>query len=121
MSAPQESLSGADYPQLAHLMYRVPELAIFRSFREVTLLHLLSLQAELLELVEEYEASYNADLRGDSEQPTTQERQELSRSFRKLRESDPVHSLQWEALDSIFKKLNEFREYGTKISCYCDC
>ncbi|EPE33161.1 hypothetical protein GLAREA_06173 [Glarea lozoyensis ATCC 20868] len=108
MSSPQGSMPGADYPQLAHLMYRVPELAIFRSFRELTLLRLLSLQAELLELVEEYEASYEADLRGDSEQPTTHERQELSRSFRKLRESGPIESLQYEALDSIFKKVDEF-------------
>jgi len=104
-------LEGADYPKLAQLMYRVPELSIFRTFREVTLLNLLSLQAELSEIVEEYDASYNADSIGNEEEPTTYERQVLSKSFRKLRESDRTQSTQYEALKNIGFKLNEYREY----------
>ncbi|TVY26452.1 hypothetical protein LHYA1_G003538 [Lachnellula hyalina] len=101
-------LEGADYPKLAQLMYRVPELSIFRTFREVTLLNLLSLQAELSEIVEEYDASYNADSIGNEEEPTTYERQVLSKSFRKLRESDRTQSTQYEALKNIGFKLNEY-------------
>lgn len=104
-------LQGADYPQLAHLMYRVPELSVFRTFREATLLNLLSMQAELSELVEEYDASYKADSIGSDEESTTYERQVLSRSFRRLRESDPSQSTQYEALSNISAKLSKYREY----------
>ncbi|TVY15465.1 hypothetical protein LARI1_G007326 [Lachnellula arida] len=112
VGAPQSNeippLEGADYPKLAHLMYRVPELSVFRTFREVTLLNLLSLQAELSELVEEYDASYNADSIGNEDEPTTYERQVLSKSFRKLRESDRTQSTQYEALKNICFKFNEY-------------
>ncbi|TAQ89639.1 hypothetical protein B7494_g2020 [Chlorociboria aeruginascens] len=109
----QPLLKGADYHKLAHLMSRVPETSIFRTFREVTLFNLLSLQAELSALVEDFEDHYKADMTGEETEPTTGEPQDLFRSFLRLRESNGGQSLQYNTVLNIRYKL---KEYPSEIS-----
>jgi hypothetical protein len=90
---PFEDLKATGYPQLADLMGRHGEIAIFRKFGALNILNLMSLQAELLDLQEDLKNLYQND-----QSHTT------LRDFYAMRNS-PLHQ---EKMVEIREKLREY-------------
>jgi hypothetical protein len=90
---PFEELKATGYPQLADLMGRHGEIAIFRKFGALNILNLMSLQAELLDLQEDLKNLYQ-----DDQSNTT------LRDFYAMRNS-PLHQ---EKMVDIRGKLGEY-------------
>jgi hypothetical protein len=99
------SYKGPDgYPKLASYMEQCSEEVIFRQFRRLNLLNLMSLQAELVALESEYLKACQKD--SSSENPTLKS---LSKSFSSLREyGSTSRSEQYELLKNIREKLKEY-------------
>lgn len=89
------------YHRLADLMGHYPEAAIFRRFGALNAIHLLSLQAELIDLQVQFR-----DICAEDDSMGNSDEKEFSTYFRKLRESED--SLQYDMLNKIRAKLREY-------------
>ena len=91
------------YHRLATLMSEDQSIAIFRRFDYVNMLSLLSLQAEIQELQEDFRFQCDRDrFSGD------QQKQMYSRWFQQLRESEDGKSAQYEKLKHLRERLSEY-------------
>jgi hypothetical protein len=104
-SIPLHDLEG--YPKLADYMGRYNEVAIFRRFRTLNMLNILSLQAELVELEVKYRQACSAD-DGDLENADTRDLTKSFLALRGTRESGDAAQLDY--LEDIRKKLKEYSE-----------
>jgi hypothetical protein len=99
------------YHKLARLMGQATNVAIFRRFGLLNMLRLLSLQAELIELQQQFRIQCHID--EISQDPS---RQCLSKWFEKLRESEGTdHQEQYILLSNISEKLEKYSK------CCCKC
>lgn len=89
------------YHRLADLMSRYSEAAVFRRFGALNMLNLLSLQAELIDLQDQFHDMWAED--DDSSDPNEKQ---FSTYFRLLRGAED--SFQYEKLNEIRKKLHEY-------------
>ncbi|RSM12599.1 hypothetical protein CEP52_002389 [Fusarium oligoseptatum] len=111
---PQNAAPGqqdsAGYPRLAKLMGDSPETAIFRRFRQLNMLHLLRLQAELHSLEDELLEVIQEDQNSDDP-----DRKDYSRNFFLLKRcaEQGRDFEQYELLQQIGEKL---KEYNTALS-----
>lgn len=94
------------YPSLARLMAETPELAIVRSFKELNILNVLRLQAELHELETRLERFREDDLRAGGD------RENYYRDFYLMREAigsaNSPENEQYRVLLEISTKLGEY-------------
>ena len=99
-----DNLSNQDgYHKLATLMTRDESIAIFRRFDFVNMLSLLSLQAEIQEMQEEFRAQCQRDkISGDLE------KQMYSRWFQQLREAEKGGSAQYQKLRDLRERVKEY-------------
>lgn len=94
------------YHKLADLMSQYSETAIFRRFSSLSMLSILSLQAELVELQDDFRIICRED-DSDASSPD----KDFSRYFHKLRASrDGVNDEQLKHLRAIRMKLAEYSE-----------
>lgn len=105
---PQNSPGQSGYPKLAKLMGDSPETAIFRRFRQLNMLHLLRLQAELHTLEDELFEVIQEDQQSDD-----LDRKDYSRNFFLLKRCaeqalEGKDCEQYELLKEIGGKLNEY-------------
>ncbi|KAF4437647.1 hypothetical protein F53441_12982 [Fusarium austroafricanum] len=105
---PQTMSGVTGYPKLAKLMGEFPETAIFRRFRQLNMLHLLRLQAELHGMEDELLEVIEGDQKSD-----VPHRKDYSRSFFLLQRfagqgKDADDSEQYELLLGIGNKLQEY-------------
>ncbi|CZT41145.1 uncharacterized protein RSE6_00845 [Rhynchosporium secalis] len=100
------------YHKLAIFMASEKDIAIFRRFSKLNMLNLMSLQAELIALEEDYDVVWDAD-----EKDAT--RRVFSVSFNTLRtaradtpddNSEAYIERQWQILMAIRNKLNEYND-----------
>ncbi|EEU37142.1 uncharacterized protein NECHADRAFT_8348, partial [Fusarium vanettenii 77-13-4] len=98
------------YPKLAKLMGDSPRTAIFRRFRQLNMLHLLRLQAELHSLEDELLEVIQEDQQSDDP-----DKKDYSRNFFLLKRcaEQGKDFEQYELLQQIGEKLNE---YNTSLS-----
>jgi hypothetical protein len=87
------------YHKLATFMGASRRMSIFRRFGHLTMLNLLTLQAELLNLEAEYREAHLENNKDDNTKI-------FSTSVDKLSSSDDI---QWDIALDIRKKLNEYR------------
>lgn len=93
------------YHRLAQLMGCSSDIAIFRRFSDLNMLCLMSLQAELMDLREEF-----CSICEDDEKQAVG----FSQSFAQLRESkDSPNNFQYHKLKEIKLKLKEYSIYTT--------
>ncbi|KAJ4213265.1 hypothetical protein NW759_011107 [Fusarium solani] len=106
----QDYLGESGYPKLAKLMGDSPETAIFRRFRQLNMLHLLRLQAELHSMEDELKEVIQEDQQSDDP-----DRKDYSRNFFLLKHcaEQGKDFEQYELLQQIGEKLSE---YNTAIS-----
>ncbi|KAI8712698.1 hypothetical protein NCS52_01368600 [Fusarium sp. LHS14.1] len=106
----QDPLSDSGYPKLAKLMGDSPETAIFRRFRQLNMLHLLRLQAEIHSLEDELLEVIQEDQESDDP-----DRKDYSRNFFLLKRyaDQGKDSEQYELLKQIGEKISE---YNTALS-----
>lgn len=94
------------YADLSKLMNENPETAVFRSFRELNMITLLRLQAELHDL--EYQLR---DIRDEDSQSGDRIREDYVRDFRLMRDyKEEGDSLQHDILVAVGEKLREYSE-----------
>ncbi|KAI1380605.1 hypothetical protein F4677DRAFT_440937 [Hypoxylon crocopeplum] len=108
-----DHLPSRGYPKLARLMASSSEAAIFRQFRELQLIKLLKLQAELQDLENEYRKIRIEDMNSDD-----RDRINLVDDFRfmrKLAESQNSKSGQYDILERISQCLKEYNDALTQI------
>ena len=92
------------YPKLARLMGHSPETAIFRRFKELNLINLLRLQAELQDMEHQLQG-----IRDDDAQSSDQVRASYATDFRLMRDwKETGDSLQYDLLVSIGDKVQEY-------------
>ncbi|UPK95570.1 hypothetical protein LCI18_006505 [Fusarium solani-melongenae] len=106
----QDYLGESGYPKLAKLMGDSPETAIFRRFRQLNMLHLLRLQAELHSMEDELREVIQEDQQSDDV-----DRKDYSRNFFLLKDcaEQEKDSEQYGLLQQIGDKLSE---YNTALS-----
>jgi hypothetical protein len=110
-SIPLHDITG--YPKLADYMGRYNDVAIFRRFRTLNMLNLLSLQAELVDL----EVKYRQACSEDDGDLANDDARNLTRSFLSLRESgQDGNTAQFDYLEEIKKKLKEYSELRTLLT-----
>lgn len=91
------------YHRLATLMTRDQSIAIFRRFDFANILGLLSLQAEIIELQEDFRVQcYRDKMSGN------QDREMYSSWFQKLREADQGKADQYLKLKSLREKVKDY-------------
>ena len=110
------------YPKLARLMGHSPETAIFRRFKELNLINLLRLQAELQDMEHQLQG-----IRDDDAQSSDQVRACYATDFRLMRDwKETGDSLQYDLLVSIGDKVQEYsltlsirrnRPHQVNLSC----
>ncbi|KAM3078035.1 hypothetical protein ACMFMG_002666 [Clarireedia jacksonii] len=106
-STSTESMPLEGYPKLADYMGRYNDVAIFRRFRTLNMLNLLSLQAELVDL----EVKYRQACSEDDGNLTNDDARNLTKDFLALRESGTHgNTAQLDYLGDIKKKLKEYNE-----------
>ena len=92
------------YPKLARLMSHSSETAIFRRFKELNMINLLRLQAELHDMEHQLHA-----IRDDDGQSGDLVRASYATDFRAMRDwKETGDSLQYELLLSIGDKLQQY-------------
>jgi hypothetical protein len=101
MTIPIDTQKPRGYHRLANLMGHYPEAAIFRRFGALNTIHLLSLQAELIDLQVQFR-----DICAEDDRMGDPDEQEFSTFFRKLRACED--SLQYDMLKDIRAKLREY-------------
>lgn len=101
----QDSPDDSGYPNLAKLMGDSPETAIFRRFRQLNMLHLLRLQADLHSMEDELHEVMQED-----RQSGDPDRRDYSRNFFLLKRcaEQGKDSERYELLQQIGDKLNEY-------------
>ncbi|WAO95799.1 Hypothetical protein NCS54_01344200 [Fusarium falciforme] len=106
----QDFPDDSGYPKLAKLMGDSPETAIFRRFRQLNMLHLLRLQAELHSLEDELIEVIQEDQQSDDP-----DRKDYSRNFFLLKRcaEQGKDFEQYELMQQIGEKLNK---YNTALS-----
>jgi hypothetical protein len=92
------------YPQIAHLMSNHEEFAILRKFGNLSMLNLLHMQAELMNLEEKYYAIAHDDEKHSDISYGSRDWWSLTRADCEGR------SEQWNVLLDIREKLNEYRK-----------
>lgn len=98
------TLESRGYPKLANLMGPYPEIAIFRRFGSLTMLNLMSLQAELLVIEDELQKVQRED-------NASKDSETYSTNFHALNHSVYPNNHQRLLLESSRKKLEEYRAY----------
>lgn len=101
-AVPAPELRG--YPKLANLMGPYPEIAIFRRFSSLTMLNLMSLQAELLEIEDKLQTCQKEDDASSDLEIST-----FSTSFCALNHSQSPKNRQRVLLESSRDKLEQYR------------
>ena len=92
------------YPKLAKLMSDASETAIFRSFKELNMMNLLRLQAELHDMEHQLQ-----DIRDEDAQSGDPVRVSYALDFRSMRDwKETGDSLQYDLLESIGAKLEQY-------------
>ena len=107
MPSPEPSLKG--YPKLATLMGEFPEVAIFRRFGTLTMLNLMRLQAELVEIEEKLRIK---QLQDDFASLDTEKYSTIFSTLNKSKaskEGDKDHPNQMALLELSRTKLTEYR------------
>lgn len=101
----QDTPTESGYPKLAKLMGDSPRTAIFRRFRQLNMLHLLRLQAELHSLEDELLEVIQEDQQSDDP-----DKKDYSRNFFLLKRcaEQGKDFEQYELLQQIGEKLNEY-------------
>ena len=97
------------YPALAEFMTRSSGAAIFRSFKELRLLNLLRLQAELNDLQQQLR-----DVQDEDAGDISSNRSLYEKDFFEMRRSKSKggDSFQYDMLESIELKLSEYGKAG---------
>ncbi|KAL9078111.1 MAG: hypothetical protein Q9157_002966 [Trypethelium eluteriae] len=99
-----EKLAPVGYPKLARMMSFSSETTIFRRFRELHMLNLLRLQAELHDMEHELQEIRRED--AESNDPV---RMDYAQDFHLMRDSaDTNDSLQYDLLNRIGQKLKDY-------------
>ncbi|KAF2229072.1 hypothetical protein EV356DRAFT_456550 [Viridothelium virens] len=108
-----EKLAPVGYPKLARMMSFSSETTIFRRFRELHMLNLLRLQAELHDMEHELQEIRRED--AESNDPV---RMDYAQDFHLMRDSaDTNDSLQYDLLNRIGQKLKDYaRQIGAANS-----
>lgn len=107
---PTSFSTGKDgYHKLAALMTRDDSIAIFRRFDCVNMLSLLSLQAEIQELQEDFR-----DQCGRDQASGITEKEMYTFWFQKLRQSEKGNSAQYQKLKLLREKT---KEYSKRLHC----
>ena len=96
------------YHKLASLMSADDETAIFRRFSRLNMLVLMSLQAELMDLEDEFEQTCIED----EQVPDSNGRKKFSVDFKALKAAKAPDDLQWKALIKIKNKLREYSKHS---------
>jgi hypothetical protein len=96
------------YHKLASLMSADGEKAIFRRFSRLNMLVLMSLQAELMDLEDEFEQTCIED----EQVPDSDERKKFSVNFKALKAAKAPNDLQWKALIKMKNKLREYSKHS---------
>ena len=92
------------YPKLAKLMSDASETAIFRSFKELNMMNLLRLQAELHDMEHQLQV-----IRDEDAQSGDPVRVSYALDFRSMRDwKETGDSLQYDLLESIGAKLEQY-------------
>ncbi|KAL9081586.1 MAG: hypothetical protein Q9159_007234 [Coniocarpon cinnabarinum] len=103
-SAGSTKVAEPGYPALASLMAQHPETAIFRGFRELNMLNLLRLQAEINDLEGQLR-----DVRGEDASSGDADRAVYASDFRLMRSSKEIGDPeQYETLLALSEKLVEY-------------
>jgi uncharacterized protein DUF6594 len=109
------SLKG--YPKLAALMGEFPDIAIFRRFGTLTMLNLMRLQAELIEIEEDLRLKQlQDDVAGQATEKYSTIFSTLNKSKTSSKEGDEDHPTQLALLESSRVKLIEYRLYPNPTS-----
>ena len=99
---PKQGLIG--YPKLARLMMQSPETAIFRRFKDLNMMNLLRLQAELHDMERQLQ-----EIREEDAQSRDPFRSSYATDFRLMRDcKETGDSLQYELLLTIGEKIQEY-------------
>ena len=92
------------YPKLARLMSYASETAIFRSFKDLNMMNLLRLQAELHDMEHQLQ-----DIRDEDGQSGDSVRESYAMDFRAMRDwKESGDSLQYDLLEAIGNKLGQY-------------
>jgi len=109
MPSPEPGLTG--YPKLTILMGEFPDVAIFRRFGALTMLNLMRLQAELIEIEEELRRKQlQDDIAGQGTEKYSTILSALNKS-KASKEGDDDHPNQMALLESSQAKLIKYRPY----------
>ena len=99
---PKQDLIG--YPKLARLMMQSPETAIFRRFKDLNMINLLRLQAELHDMERQLQ-----EIREEDAQSRDPFRSSYATDFRLMRDcKETGDSLQYDLLLTIGEKIQEY-------------
>lgn len=96
------------YPKLAKMMATSDEATIFRQFRDMQILNLLRLQAELQDIERKYH-----DVRVEDDKDSDQQLRQLSGDFRFMRDlaEEDGESEQYSLLKEFGKLVKEYSEF----------